>query len=137
MWIIQSHHHSSSFLKEYRWYKFQLHTMFGTSDIRRLHTLSYTHTIVEKRCTLEGLTNTWNKVFKNGPNKICGKQPLKNLKGIWSTFMPLQTFSRLSSTSFIWSILEYFDSSIPSNMIWHHFDIFIAELEHIWHTNLF
>ena len=23
----------------------------------------------------------WHKVFKNGPNKICGRQPLKNLKG--------------------------------------------------------
>ena len=22
-----------------------------------------------------------DKVFKNGPSKICGKQPLKNLKG--------------------------------------------------------
>ena len=22
----------------------------------------------------------WNKVFKNGPSKICGRQPLKNLK---------------------------------------------------------
>ena len=21
----------------------------------------------------------WDKVFKNGPSKICGKQPLKNL----------------------------------------------------------
>ena len=24
--------------------------------------------------------NTWVKIFKNGPSKICGKQPLKNLK---------------------------------------------------------
>ena len=23
----------------------------------------------------------WKKVFKNGPSKICGRQPLKNLKG--------------------------------------------------------
>ena len=22
----------------------------------------------------------WDKVFKNGPGKICGKQPLKNFK---------------------------------------------------------
>ena len=29
----------------------------------------------------------WDKVFKNGPSKICGRQPLKN---------------------FTWSILEYF-----------------------------
>ena len=25
--------------------------------------------------------NTWDKVFKNGTSKICGRQPLKNLKG--------------------------------------------------------
>ena len=25
--------------------------------------------------------NIWDKVFKNGPNKFCGRQPLKNLKG--------------------------------------------------------
>ena len=24
--------------------------------------------------------NKWDKAFKNGPNKICGRQPLKNLK---------------------------------------------------------
>ena len=23
----------------------------------------------------------WDKVFENGPSKICGRQPLKNLKG--------------------------------------------------------
>ena len=23
----------------------------------------------------------WDKVFKNRPSKICGRQPLKNLKG--------------------------------------------------------
>ena len=33
----------------------------------------------------------WDKVFKNGPSKICGRQPLKN---------------------FTWSILEYF---VPSH----------------------
>ena len=26
----------------------------------------------------------WDKVFKNGPSKICGRQPLKYLKGVWS-----------------------------------------------------
>ena len=25
--------------------------------------------------------NKWDKVFKNGPSKICGRQPMKNLKG--------------------------------------------------------
>ena len=25
-------------------------------------------------------TNHWDKVFKNGPSKICARQPLKNVK---------------------------------------------------------
>ena len=29
--------------------------------------------------------NTWNKVFKNEPSKICGRKPLKKFEGIWST----------------------------------------------------
>ena len=27
------------------------------------------------------LTKIWDKVFKNGPSNICGRQPFKNLKG--------------------------------------------------------
>ena len=38
------------------------------------------------------MRHIWDKVFKNGPSKICGKQP----------------FERLSYTNFTWSILEYF-----------------------------
>ena len=33
------------------------------------------------------LGSKWDKVFKNGPSKICGRQPLKNLKWyglLWS-----------------------------------------------------
>ena len=30
---------------------------------------------------LNTLKKMWDKVFKNGPSKICGRQPLKNLKG--------------------------------------------------------
>ena len=26
------------------------------------------------------ITFIWDKIFKNGPIKICGRQPLKNLK---------------------------------------------------------
>ena len=26
----------------------------------------------------------WGKVFKNGPSKICGRQPLKKFEVIWS-----------------------------------------------------
>ena len=35
--------------------------------------------------------NKWVKVFKNGPSKICGRQPLQN---------------------FTWSILEYLDPDV-------------------------
>ena len=31
--------------------------------------------------TPRGMKNKREKVFKNGPGKICGRQPLKNLKG--------------------------------------------------------
>ena len=37
----------------------------------------------------------WVKVFKNGPSKVCGRQPLKNLKGYGLKGMvclPLQIF---------------------------------------------
>ena len=27
---------------------------------------------------VSGGFNIWDKVFKNGPSKICGRQPLKN-----------------------------------------------------------
>ena len=38
----------------------------------------------------------WDKVFKKGPSKICGRQPLKN---------------------FTWSILEYFVSDNPGERL--------------------
>ena len=28
--------------------------------------------------------NVWDKVFKNGPSKLCGRQPLKKIEVIWS-----------------------------------------------------
>ena len=31
-------------------------------------------------CEMDDETQIWNKVFKNGPSKICGKQTLKYLK---------------------------------------------------------
>ena len=41
----------------------------------------------------------WDKVFKNGPSKICGMQPLKN-KGygllyvkLWNNFLPMFFFN--------------------------------------------
>ena len=54
----------------------------------------------------------WDQVFKNGPSKVCGRQPLKNLKGYGLQTIPLQIFWRLSSTNFTWFILEYFDSHV-------------------------
>ena len=33
----------------------------------------------ELRCQ-KPVSNIWDKVFKNGPNKICERQPLKNLR---------------------------------------------------------
>ena len=41
---------------------------------------------------------------KDGPSKICRRQPLKNLKGYG--------LLKLYSTNFAWSILEYF---VPYN----------------------
>ena len=42
----------------------------------------------------------WDKIFKNGPSKICGRQPLKNLKGYG--------LLRLSFTNFTWFIRDDF-----------------------------
>ena len=30
--------------------------------------------------SLKSHTDKWHKIFKNGPGKICERQPLKNLK---------------------------------------------------------
>ena len=65
------------------------------------------------------LLHKWEKIFKNGPSKICGRQPLKSLKGngLLRQTIPPQIFYRLSSTNFTWSILEYsvpFDPFNPS-----------------------
>ena len=49
------------------------------------------------KCNINHISD---KVFKNGPSKICGRQPLKKIS--------LQIFKRLSSTNFTWSVLEYF-----------------------------
>ena len=35
---------------------------------------------------------TWNKVFKSGPSKIYGRQPLKNLKGYMVCLSKLHPF---------------------------------------------
>ena len=64
------------------------------------------------------LGNIWFKVFKNGPSKICGRQPLKNLKGdgLLRHFMIFTNFS--------WSILEYFVPCYVFNKVDPQFDFF-------------
>ena len=49
------------------------------------------------------LLKIWVKVFKNGPIKICGRQPLKNFKSI---------FLKAAFHKFYWFILEYLDSFV-------------------------
>ena len=58
----------------------------------------------------------FKKVFKNGPSKICGRQPLKNMKwcGLPKQTISLEIFWRLSFTNFTWFILKYLDP----NYIW-------------------
>ena len=47
-----------------------------------------------------------DKVFKNGPSKICRRQPLKNLK--WYGRPYHFKYFKGCSTNCAWSILEYF-----------------------------
>ena len=56
----------------------------------------------------------WVKVFKNGPSKICVRQPLKKFEGygLPKETMSLQLLERESSTNFTWSIHEYLDPFI-------------------------
>ena len=44
-------------------------------------------------------TSRWDKVFKGGPNKFCGRQPLKHLKG------------------YIWSAFKFFKGCLPQNLL--------------------
>ena len=61
----------------------------------------------------------WDNIFKSGPSKICGRQPLKSLKGYGQPkkIISLEIFIRLSSTSFAWSTLEYFVPFIRANAL--------------------
>ena len=56
---------------------------------------------------------------KDGPSKICGRQPFKNLKwyGLPQQTISFQMFKRLSSTNFTRSILEYLDLNIQPNIM--------------------
>ena len=55
--------------------------------------------------------DVWVKVFKNGPSKVCGRQPWKNLKRCGR---PLQILHFIwSSTNFTWFIFEHLDPYYP------------------------
>ena len=45
---------------------------------RIFHSFCYKAAVKELSCNK--WKKLWDKVFKNGPSKICGRQPLKNLK---------------------------------------------------------
>ena len=50
-------------------------------SIMEQFTLKDGNLILELKTKMKDLRNiTWDKVFKNGPSKICGRRPLKNLK---------------------------------------------------------
>ena len=48
----------------------------------------------------------WDKVFKDGPSKFCGRKPFKKFKGhgLLRQTISLQIFQRFSSTNYTWSI---------------------------------
>ena len=52
--------------------------------------------------------NIWDKVFKNGTGKICGRQHLKNLKEYGHYHFKLFQGCLPQILDFAWSILEYF-----------------------------
>ena len=62
---------------------FIAHMMIPTKGIIEVLVV---HVILQKRnkiirmekFSLKKSRNIWDKVFKNGPSKICGRQPLKN-----------------------------------------------------------
>ena len=49
----------------------------------------------------------WDKVFKSGPSKVCGRQPFKNLKGIWSTWILCLIWNSLSREVFHMVSMDY------------------------------
>ena len=70
----------------------------GNSSIN-LKNFIYHQVSMRKRSPYISILNIWVKVFKNGPSKICRRQPLKHLN-----------YMVCLSTNFAWSILEYLES---------------------------
>ena len=51
-----------------------------TADILELPSIIFSQTYLEKyvrELAFDIYPHIWGKVFKNGPGKICGRQPLK------------------------------------------------------------
>ena len=67
--------------------------------------------LMTKPISWSSFMTKWDKVFKNGPSKTCGRQPLKNMK---ECGLLLSCLLRLSSTNFNSATLEYF---VP-NDVW-------------------
>ena len=85
--------------------------------------MPYSNTFVEV-CTLlvsggvaRTFTNIWDKVFKSRSSKICGKQPLKNLKGY-----PVKSLGKMKRgrpmIKSISNIKEWCDGSISDCIHW-------------------
>ena len=101
-----------------RWYFVLLIYVSNSIENVTFWTILCDHLAFHEHVTFK--SDIWDKVFKNEPSKICGRQPLKNLKGYG---VLNQTMSqRLSSTNFTWSILEYFvpflitENWVPCNL---------------------
>ena len=56
----------------------------------------------------------WDKVFKRGLSKFCGRQPLKNLKG----YGLLKHFNTWQILSWILCLIYSADMSAESNSLW-------------------
>ena len=56
---------------------------------------------------LQAYNAMWGKVFKNGPSKICGRQPLKNLKWYEQTISLKDCFPQILLDPFLNTIYQY------------------------------
>ena len=86
-----------------------LYNKIGNKKKHILLQEKYFKTLKMKATVIRNIS-IWDKVFKNGPNRICGRQLLKNLKGycLLNQIVSLQIFERMYSTNFTWFILEGF-----------------------------
>ena len=94
-------------------YSVNLRVQSEYREIRIKNTYPYLDTFFtqwQAEAFQKAYTYNWDKVFKNGPTKIRGRQPLTNLnwydlpkQAITSNFL-----KSASSTNLTWSILEYF-----------------------------